>query len=47
VGGRGGGEGKESPPSKTSIRGSFSRVEVVVVLAKGLHHRKRAYTARF
>jgi hypothetical protein len=38
---------KKQPPAKTSIRGSFLKVVEVVVLAKGLHPRKRAYTARF
>ena len=34
--------GKEQPPLKTSRRGSFSRVVVVVVLAKSNHPHKRA-----
>jgi len=45
--GGGGGVGAKSPPSKTSIRDSFSKVEAVVVLTKSLHRRKRAYAACF
>jgi hypothetical protein len=37
---------KKQPPTKTSIRGSFSRVEVEV-LAQSIHHRKRAYATHF
>jgi hypothetical protein len=36
-----------SVPSKMSAHGTFPRVEEVVVLAKGLHHRIRAHTARW
>ena len=45
--GNGGGGAKERPPSKTSIRGSFLRMEVVLMVPRSDHPRKRAYSARF
>jgi hypothetical protein len=46
-GGNGGGVAKEQPPSKTSRVWSVSKVEMVVVLPRSDHPRKRAYVARF
>ena len=43
----GGDVAKEPPPSKTSIRGLFSRVVVVVILPKSNHPQKRAVYGRF